>query len=63
MIGPISRILLRYVVGYLVIRALIPQDIADQIANDPDIAAAIGFAIAAVVEGFYALAKKRGWRT
>lgn len=63
MIGPISRILLRYVVGYLVIRSLIPQDIADQIANDPDIAAALGIALAAIVEGFYALAKRKGWRT
>lgn len=63
MIGPISRILVRYVAGYLAVRLLIPQSVADTIANDPDIAAAVGCALMGLVEGSYWLAKKKGWRT
>lgn len=57
------RILLRYLAGYLVIRGLVPQDIADMIAQDPELAALVGSAIALAVEGAYALAKKFRWRT
>ncbi len=61
MIGPISRILLRYLAGFLVIRAILPQDIADMIANDPDLAIAVGGLITLGVEGFYMLARRNGW--
>ncbi|MBB3396890.1 hypothetical protein [Rhizobium sp. BK060] len=58
-----GRIALRYIAGYLVLKSILPQDIADMVAQDPDIAAVIGAAIAAGVEGLYALAKRRGWAT
>lgn len=61
--GAVVRIGLRYVAGYLVIKNIIPQEIADMIANDPEIAFVVGGALAAVAEGAYALAKRRGWAT
>lgn len=57
------RIALRYVCGYLVIKNILPQDIADVIANDPDLAMVIGLAVALVVETAYGLAKRWGWTT
>jgi hypothetical protein len=63
MLGPFSRILLRYVAGYLVLKAALPQDVADMIASDPEIAGLIGVGITAVVEGAYALAKRFRWAT
>lgn len=57
------RIALRYLAGYLVLKGIVPQDIADMIAQDPELAAAIGVAIGALVEGAYGLAKKLNWRT
>lgn len=59
----VLRIVLRYLAGYLVLKGIVPQDIADMIAQDPELAAAIGIAIGALVEGAYGLAKKWGWRT
>lgn len=60
--GPYVRIALRYGVG-----AVIGYEVGNQLAADPDViavatavsAAAVGFA----TEGFYALAKRFGWRT
>lgn len=59
--GPYIRIALRYLAGILVARAILPPDIADMIANDPEIAAAIGLALGAAVEAAYGLARKFGW--
>lgn len=61
--GVISRIFLRYVAGYLVIKGLVPQEVADLIANDPEFAALLGAGLMFVVEGAYALAKRFGWQT
>ena len=61
MIAPLSRSILRYLAGYLVLRAIIPQDMADMIANDPDLAILIGGAIATMVEGVWIIARKRKW--
>ncbi len=55
------RIFLRYLAGYLVLKGLVPQDMANQIAADPDIAAALGLTVMVGVEGFYFLAHKFGW--
>jgi hypothetical protein len=63
MIGPFARIFLRYLAGFLLIKGVIPQDIADQLANDPDLILLVGAGIALGVEGFYAVAKRMGWRT
>lgn len=57
------RIALRYIAGYLVFRGVLPEDIADMIASDPEIALLLGGALAGAVEGMYALAKRLGWRT
>jgi hypothetical protein len=57
------RIALRYLAGYLVLKGILPEDMADAIANDPELALAIGVAIGIVVEGAYALARKLGWKT
>lgn len=61
--SPAIRIALRYLAGYLVLKQIVPQDVADMIANDPELATAVGVLIMAGVEGIYALAKKRGWAT
>lgn len=59
----IARIALRYISGYLVFKGLVPQEIADMIANDPELAAGLGVAIMVLVEGAYGLAKRLGWAT
>lgn len=57
------RIALRYLAGYLVLKGILPEELANAIANDPELAVAIGVAIGVVVEGAYALARKLGWKT
>ncbi|QND53452.1 hypothetical protein HB779_17325 [Phyllobacterium sp. 628] len=61
MTSVIIRIVLRYIAGYLALKSVLPQDIVDLIANDPDIAAAVGFGLMGVAEGAYALARRFGW--
>lgn len=63
MIGPISRILLRYLAAALVTYGVIPHEVGAQIAVDPDLVAIVGVGIGALVEVGYALAKARGWKT
>jgi hypothetical protein len=56
-----TRILLRYLAGYLVLKAVIPADLGTAIASDPDLAIAMeaavgaGAAAAAAVEEWYSL--------
>lgn len=57
------RVGLRYLAGYLVLKGVLPEEIARIIEEDPELAAAVGVGIAAVVEWLYAKAKKLGWRT
>jgi len=59
--APYIRIGLRYVAGYLVFKNIIPKDIADILASDPEVVALIGGGIAFAVEGAYALARRFGW--
>ena len=61
MIAPLARSFLRYLAGYLVIKNVIPADIAEQIANDPDLAMLIGGGIMLAVEGFWIVARRQGW--
>ena len=60
---PWIRILLRYGAGVLAARALLPQELADAIGNDPELAAAVAALVAVGVEGAYVISKKLGWRT
>jgi len=63
MIGPIARIILRYVASALVTYGYLSHDVGAQIAIDPDLIAVLGLALGALVEVGYALARKRGWAT
>lgn len=54
---------MRYLAGYLVLKGILPQEIADTIEQDPELAGAIGALIAVAVEGVYALARRLNWRT
>ena len=63
MIGPISRIVLRYLAAALVTYGIVPVDVGAQIAMDPDLIALLGLTLAALVELIYKLAKRRGWAT
>jgi hypothetical protein len=56
-----ARILLRYLVGYLIAKGL-PEDVVHMIATDPETVAMIEVgAGAAIIEGWYGLARRFGW--
>ncbi len=59
--GVYLRILLRYLAGYLVLKGILPQELADLIANDPEISAAIGIVLMGAIEMCWALARKFRW--
>lgn len=67
MLGPIIRILLRYLAGVLVTRGLLSPDDGSIFASDPDLAMLIetglGLGIGVGTEMYYWLAKRLGWRT
>lgn len=54
--GAVARISLRYGAGYLLGAAT-----GKALAADADLVMVVGLVVAAAVEGFYTLAKKRGW--
>ena len=60
--APFIRIALRYGVG-----GIIGYEVGSQLAADPDViavtTAAAAMIIGAATEWFYALAKRKGWRT
>lgn len=60
--GPFVRIVLRYGVG-----AVIGYEVGAMMAADPDLVVVVTVAATAAVgaatEGFYALAKRWGWKT
>jgi hypothetical protein len=56
--GPWARILLRYGIGYIA-----GSELGDQLAMDPDAVLVLSLALGAGVEGAYALAKRKGWKT
>jgi preprotein translocase subunit Sec61beta len=62
-LAPIARILLRYLAGGLVAFGIIAPEDAQIIHTDPEIVMAVGLALGAIVEGVYALAKRKGWAT
>lgn len=59
MIGPLTRILARYVASALVTYGFIAAP--DAAVMEPDLAILIGVAVGAVAEGAYALARRFGW--
>lgn len=63
MLGPVSRILLRYVAAALVAHGWLTPDDASMLAMDPDLQMMVGAGIGAAVEAWFALAKKYGWAT
>jgi hypothetical protein len=63
MTAVLARIIARYVSGALVAYGIIPQDLGAEMAMDPDLALFFGAALAAITEGVYAFAKRRGWTT
>jgi hypothetical protein len=58
--APMARILLRYLVGAGIMGS---TTLGDQLAADPDLVLYGALALAAVIEGAYAIAKRRGWAT
>lgn len=60
-IAPAARILARYVSGLLVGYGVFSSGDAELI--QPDLALLIAGALSAVVEGVYAMAKRKGWAT
>lgn len=56
--GPLARIILRYGIGYFA-----GAEMGEQLALDPDLQVFLAMALGAAVEGFYALAKRKGWAT
>ena len=56
-----ARILLRYASGALVAYGYLEKQVGGQIAADPDLVMALGALIGISVEGFYAVAKRKGW--
>lgn len=59
----IARIIARYLAGALVAYGLIPHEVGQELAVDPDLALLIGGAVGAITEVAYGFAKKRGWTT
>lgn len=58
--APLARIILRYVIGGLAMGSV---TVGEQLAADPDLVLYGSLALGAVVEGVYALAKRKGWPT
>ena len=58
--GPLTRVLLRYVGAALVTKAGLSIDV-----SDPDVIAVaemgVGLLCSVISEGWYAMARKRGW--
>lgn len=56
--APLSRILLRYGIGYV-----LGSETGEMLAMDPEIVNFLALGLAACVEIAYAFAKKKGWAT
>lgn len=57
--GPIARIVLRYLSGFLIAKGMLGAGM--DLSADPDLVMIVGLALGAVAEATYALAKARGW--
>ena len=56
-----ARIILRYASGALVAYGFIPQDVGADLAMDQELALVLGAALGVLTEGFYAVARRKGW--
>lgn len=67
MYGPAARILLRYLVGMALAFGWLPESVASQLSEDPDIVAMIEIGlpvlVGAATETWYAIAKRVGGAT
>ena len=54
--APISRIVLRYVVGIIV-----GMDAGEMLAGDPDVVTIGALALGSIIEAIYAMAVRKGW--
>lgn len=61
MIGPLSRIVARWLAGGLVFLGIFLPEDALAFSTDPDILLLVGMGIGTLTEFLYAQAKKRGW--
>lgn len=61
MIGPLSRILARWIASALVTYGVIAPEYGT--ALDADVATILGLVIGGLTEASYMLAKRYGWRT
>lgn len=64
--GPSARIILRYAIGIFVGAGVISYDLGAALTSDPDMQMVVEIAVSAVppllVEGWYLVAKKLGWK-
>ena len=58
MTGALARIILRYIVGGVIVGS---AAVGDKLAADPDLVMAVAALVGVAIEGFYALAKRKGW--
>lgn len=64
---PWARIILRYGSGALATWGILSQEAARAAGNDADLVAVVamllGLGVPVLVEGFYVLARRKGWAT
>lgn len=64
-LAPLSRIILRYAIGYFGAKGIVPTEVLALLSEDPEVVVMIenGIALAcgALVEYWYTLAVKYGW--
>lgn len=58
-----ARIILRYLSGALVAYGAMAPELGEQLAMDQDLALGLGAILGVATEGFYAVAKRKGWTT
>lgn len=59
----LARLVLRYLSGFLLAFAFLPEESAKSLSVDQDLITVVGVLFGFAAEGFYYLAKKYGWRT